>query len=489
MAAIINNPEPIDQRDPAYDELLSQLQGNILKGHGREETMNIFVRFDKDHVPDAKKWLSEFAKETLTSMKAQLRETEVFKRNKISGGLFAGIYFTAEGYRYLGYNPVGKFTDKPFVEGMQKQPLNDPPVREWDRGFRGGEWNEIHAMILLADQDQERMCAHAKEITEAIDAFGKIITIEYGHAIKNAAGDGIEHFGYVDGVSQPLFFTDEIDAFKKNNFGGHSHFNPWAPLDLVLVKDPFVTDEDAYGSYFVFRKLEENVREFKKAEEKLGKDLEKEANLAGLDFDPERAGAMLVGRFEDGTPVVLSKEDKMIGSGVANNFNYDSDKDGLKCPFHAHIRKTNPRGSGGFEPPEDEKKHIMARRGITYGIRQVNPEFEQSLAQMPTEGVGLLFMSFQKSIENQFQFIQINWANNAGFPKLPPGAPAIKPGIDAIIGQVDPTTPKPHLSHGHYAVDYGNGPLLPKSFSFELFVTMKGGEYFFAPSIPFLKSL
>jgi len=50
----------------------------------------------------------------------------------------------------------------------------------------------------------------------------------------------------------------------------------------------------------VFRKLEQNVWGFKKREEELAHDL-------GLkEEEEERAGALIVGRFEDGTPVTLS---------------------------------------------------------------------------------------------------------------------------------------------------------------------------------------
>ena len=37
---------PVDQNDPIYDSLFSNLQGNILKQHGRSYTTNIFLKFD-----------------------------------------------------------------------------------------------------------------------------------------------------------------------------------------------------------------------------------------------------------------------------------------------------------------------------------------------------------------------------------------------------------------------------------------------------------
>ncbi|MES2518387.1 MAG: Dyp-type peroxidase [Bacteroidota bacterium] len=460
----------IDQRDLQFHNLFSNLQGNILKGHGREHTTHIFVRFNGGRKLRARAWVRDFA-ERITSCQTQLKDTEVFKRNCVSGGMFVGFLLAAEGYDYFGHNTETNFPDAhAFRGGMaegsrtQKNSLNDPPQSQWELGFRDG----IHAMILLADADLNKMGNEARKIIKEIDGFGRILTVEYGNAIKNANGDGLEHFGYVDGISQPLFFKDEVDKYNKMNDNTNPlKFDPSASLDLVLVNDPLSPDADSFGSYFVFRKLEQNVRGFKTAEKRLADAL----RLQGE--DDERAGAMIVGRFEDGTPLTDSNMAGLIGSGIMNNFNYDSDQDGARCPFHAHIRKSNPRSSEG------DKKRIMARRGITYGHRNVSTDIELDFAQMPTKnaGVGLLFMSFQQSIENQFAFIQRSWVNNPNF--IQGGV-----GIDPIIGQDGIR----NVSTGAFPTIY-NDPNSMEVESFNSFVEMKGGEYFFAPSIPFLKNI
>jgi deferrochelatase/peroxidase EfeB len=58
-----------------------------------------------------------------------------------------------------------------------------------------------------------------------------------------------------------------------------------------------------------------------------------------------------------------------------------------QCPFHAYIRKANPRDSGDAQPDADERKHLMVRRGQTYGQRADVP-FDTSVpsAQRPTAG-------------------------------------------------------------------------------------------------------
>jgi Dyp-type peroxidase family len=453
----------IDQKDLAYRDLFSNLQGNILKAHGRNHTNNIFLQFKTNQQVEVKKWIKQFAEDKITSCKKQLKEIDLFKRNHVSGETFYNLYLSAEGYNYLGFDP-SKFSDPSFKKGMKNADLKDPIKDDWETGFN----NTIHAMILIADTDEvpNTLSKAAKAILKEIETFAEILTIEYGNAIRNANGDGLEHFGYVDGISQPLFFKDELDENKANSTA-NLKFDPKASVDLVLINDPFVHGQDAFGSYFVFRKLEPHVRSFKKAE----KELAHQIGLTGDDI--ERAGAMLVGRFEDGTPVTLSNEPDIIGSGNLNNFDYSNDLKGSKCPFHAHIRKSNPRRN------DDDKTHIMARRGITYGQRNVSTEIDPLPQQMPENGVGLLFMSFQRSIVNQFEFIQKNWVNNPGFPNQ-------NDGIDPLIGQDGVE----NISTGHFPKEFGlmsDSNMRKKSFN--SFVTLKGGEYFFAPSIAFLKNI
>src|SRR5262249_20727275 len=98
-----------------------------------------------------------------------------------------------------------------------------------------------------------------------------------------------------------------------------------------------------YGSFFVFRKLEQNVRGFRSALADL-------TRVLGPGSDVERAGAMAVGRFRDGTPIVPTTAP--TPGAELNNFTYAADdSSGKVCPFHAHIRKTNPRGDSPLGLP------------------------------------------------------------------------------------------------------------------------------------------
>jgi deferrochelatase/peroxidase EfeB len=85
-----------------------------------------------------------------------------------------------------------------------------------------------------------------------------------------------------DGVSQPRFFRGEKEE---------------TPPSIVLERDFLAGDADALGTYVVYRKPEQNVKAFRAAETAL-------AAALGLDpADRERAEAMIVGRFRDGTPL------------------------------------------------------------------------------------------------------------------------------------------------------------------------------------------
>jgi Dyp-type peroxidase family len=310
-----------------------------------------------------------------------------------------------------------------------------------------------------------------------MDKVATILHVEYGDAIRNSNKDGLEHNGYVDGVSQPLFLKDEVDEYVKQHDikrgvglpNDGFAFNPIKTPALVLLKDPYVKEnEGIYGSYFVFRKLEQEVRAFKKQESKIGT-----AIYGKHAEEKERAGAMLVGRFEDGTPIQVQGEDKLIGSGAFNNFNYESS--GGLCPHFAHIRKTNPRTVEGKNIYQFDD-HAMARRGIPYGHRNVNTELNEIQDdQFPVDGVGLLFMSYQQSIVTQFEVIQkranFNDASSSGFKDG---------GVDPVIGQ----TPK-----GINRTSYEFPDDALHSHQFDQHIHFKGGEYFFAPSMAYLDQL
>jgi hypothetical protein len=100
---------PINPEDSKYAQMLANLQGNILKSHGRDFTVHIFLRFTGKPVA-AKKWIADFTNRFVTSAFRQTQETREYKLNRISGRAFGNIYLSAEGYRKLGFS-VDQFVE------------------------------------------------------------------------------------------------------------------------------------------------------------------------------------------------------------------------------------------------------------------------------------------------------------------------------------------------------------------------------------------
>jgi deferrochelatase/peroxidase EfeB len=504
---------PIDPTNSQYVPLLAHLQGNILKSHGRDHTVNLFLTFQAGKKEAVERWIGFFSRRYVTSALRQYHESLEFKTNRLSGRIFGSLSLSASGYEYLEKD-LAAFVERRnpkltsnvrFTAGIKaaREELQDPDPEQWELNSGG---QQIHALVLLADEDRKRL----KDVLAIVlkDLKARNILEQWdqveGLALRDEHNQPLEHFGYRDGVSQPLFFTGEVTE-ERERFGT-SDWDPSASLSLALVPDPFAPSPLSFGSYLVFRKLEQDVLGFKRKEAELASRLAAAATANGLPkFNEERAGALAVGRFENGVPIVSAGSQQAEQFRDFNDFNYHDDQrvtpggpnpviEPLRCPFQGHIRKTNPRGDTrrvtlpalGLPIPEEvdeeERGRRITRRGITFGERTLNkegqlepPELqEDQTLNPPVQGpVGLLFQCYQASIPDQFGFMQVSWANNPNFP-----APGV--GIDPIIGQGNPDNPAQKWPPAYDSPD--NAEALP----FGGFVTMKGGEFFFTPSIPFL---
>lgn len=474
------NHFPVDPNDP----VLNDLQGNILKGHGRQFTFNLFLSFKPGKKNPVRNWIASFSKVFVTSAKKQLDETRRFHDERIPGSIFCALFLTAEGYAYLGVPTANTPTDPRFAKGMKASgpALHDPAPGTWSKGLNG-DAGTIHAMILVADADIHQARSLARAIRLSLADKADIVATERGVVLRNAKGEGIEHNNYVDGVSQPIFFDDERK--RDGQLLPIDQWDPSATPALMLVPDPGGKLGDAsMGSYFVFRKLEQNVRGFKTREKQVA------SSVFGFDPDPskwtpaqaekaELIGAWAVGRFEDGTPVVLHDEGQNPPLGhQENNFNYADPGSEGKCPFHAHIRKSGPRTDAagvGFN-----KGKRLVRRGIPFQdkarIREADGSLSDKPEEQPTNGVGLLFMCYVADIANQFEFVQEQWVNAPSFSH--PGT-----GKDPLIGQPADNTVY------HWPPAYGDTTHPRKDVRFGDFITMRGGAYFFAPCLSMLQSL
>jgi deferrochelatase/peroxidase EfeB len=205
-----------------------------------------------------------------------------------------------------------------------------------------------------------------------------------------------------------------------------------------------------------------------------------------------------------GDPLVGPGTERIAGIGpdaddLKNNaFTYSSDPNGTRCPFGAHIRRSNPRNgdlpSGvtglfarvirtlGFSATalrEDQvastRFHRVLRRGREYGTAV-------PLAQALTSGVGgddtgLQFVCLGANLARQFEFVQGAWLNGRKF--------------NGLRDENDPLVGNRRDAEGDVAVDTFSLPQdagpdrrvagLPQ------FVTVLGGAYFFLPGIRALR--
>ncbi|MBC1222655.1 Dyp-type peroxidase [Nostoc sp. UCD121] len=504
-----SNKESIDHTDKQYQDFLQDLQGNILKPHGREESVHIFLTFpnpskELQKTIALRQLIAQLATQDITSAKKQLDEADAYRENNVDGGIFVHFSLSSSGYKKLGFpeeiQPKGVNLQnrqeatpqklnidyaQVFQLGMKRRQyaLLDTPLSAWEPAYQ----SDIDALIIIAADNLTDVKNKESEITDKLRGIATIATVERGKKIYREFNNQekkavVEHFGFTDGVGDPRFTKQDLEKKEKGDTAKRLFS---APLNLVLVPDPLGTPNVSFGSFLIFRKLEQNVQGFKKAELELSKKL----GVSG-----ELAGAMAVGRFEDGTPLVLQGNG---GSKNLNDFDYSGDPVGLKCPFQAHLRKTNPRleSVGSFaENNEQELGHRIARRAVTYGGSL--SDFS-NLDKLPTGGVGLLFMCYQSDIWEQFEFIQRLWSNNPLFLKSDsPNSPNKnydRTGLDAVSGQSlleqsDPVIPEVPQPPENWLKERDQ-QTVKADVKFANFVKLKGGEYFFSPSISSLKNL
>jgi len=395
--------------------------------------------------------------------------------------------------------------DDPFVLGMQKRSdvlrdLGKNAVENWVEPFKSN--NEkgipIHGVIKIASDETEDVEKTTIEIINKATENGIIVLgLQKGTQIVNEEGKGIEHFGFRDGVSQPRFKF--IDDFSDNRV---FEVDEQPPKSFIL----FDLDGDLKwandGSFMVFRRLRQDVKAFWKF---------MEDNANGLGLTTEALAAKFVGRWKSGAPLALfpTNDPQSPESSENNDFTYfdevnenvSKDKQkiepGLRAPRFAHIRKVYPRSDGfatddntltGNPLPETNDPvndtHRILRRGSPYGPTREGHKNEEK--EKPIDR-GLLFICFQRDLDQQFEFIQQNWANNPQFPRGNP-IPPDGHGVDAIIGKVPGER---FVNLLEKIDDDGKNPVFKRikpTEGFEEWVTTTGGEYFFSPSLPALQN-
>jgi deferrochelatase/peroxidase EfeB len=455
---------PLDLSDPDASEFIGGIQGNILKGHARDHATHILIRF-KDDLNASRIWVRDFGGQFVTSAQAQQQQIQTFKVLG-DGKTFANFALSSSGYAALGLKRIP--ADERFKLGMKNSgdlKGTDPPPSTWEQSYQG----DLHALVILADQKEDRLASATAKVTDSLTAIAELIHVERGDRIVKKdprAGDlTLVHFGFADGISQPLAIRQDIDTEVARR--GRSHWDPGAPLRLLLSRDP----SGGWGSYLVFRKLEQDVAGFLKAEAALVAKL-------GLGGNPKLVEAFLVGRYRDGYPSISAQPEPDGSPG--NDFDFDNDRFGAVCPYQAHIRKTNPRGDlnsiGAGRPAlslDRERAFRIGRRGIPYG----SADYISGGAAPPSGGVGLLFVSVQSDLQN-FEILQAG-SDSSDFA-------TVGVGVDATIGRSSEPTPQKWIAPIDGSSTASDAEV---RFTFANFVTLRGGEYFFLPGMTFFERL
>ncbi|KAJ7590169.1 fungal peroxidase [Mycena floridula] len=442
---------------------LGNIQGDILIGMKKDK--ELFFFFHINDVPTFRSHLSADIHPLVTDV------TELLS-NDTQPATLVNIAFSQAGLNTLGV--TDQLGDSLFSAGQAAgaADLGDGPgagTGNWEPAFVTGT---IHGVLILASSTTDNINSQLASLQATL---GSSITESY-RLLGEARPDdqnGHEHFGFKDGISQPMI----------NGFNGVINGVPLFPTQSPAIdaghillgesgdrsmdsRPPWAKD----GSFLVFRQLKQLVPEF---------DNFLVANTPS-DMTPELLGARMVGRWKSGAPIFLSPhaDDPDLGNNSTrnNNFNYtSSDPDFIfesnqeRCPFSAHIRKTNPRADFTIQSPFPN--HII-RSGIPYGP-EVSPA--EAAAGVSTVERGLAFVAYQSDISVGFHTLQNVWANNQNFVfgKNISTNPGI--GFDPIIG----------ANQGAARNVTGLDPSSANGVITMLtdFVVSRGGEYFFSPPI------
>ena len=183
----------------------------------------------------------------------------------------------------------------------------------------------------------------------------------------------------------------------------------------------------------------------------------------------------LVGRWPGGAPLTLSPDHDDPQLSTAADFGYfHQDRDGLRCPIGAHVRRSHPRDSLDPNPgtPNSigiDKHHRLLRRGRKYG-EQMAPTAALAAPTGGEDERGLHFICLCANIERQFEFVQHTWVNS--------------PKFDGLYEDPDPL-----VAGGSRTFTVQAVPVRKRYQDLPAFVQTRGGGYFFLPGLSALRYL
>jgi Dyp-type peroxidase family len=443
---------------------LQDIQDNvvapILMRYGR----HIFVRFLDG--AKSRAWLRNMIK------RVNARQEEHGTRFTVN------IAFTYEGLKALGLSQrsLDSFPEA-FRAGARARAeavgdVGAHAPEHWEGGLGGPD---IHAMALVrTDSDEGREVA-TRFLQDEMETTGgveiRFIQDTKALAHENGIGSEGEHFGFADPISQPPIEGADTPSYPGD--GVQELDGRWRPLkagEFLLgyedeagpdgTQTPEPLELRRNGTYVVFRKLYQDVAAFRRYLATAAK------SLYGSDdqWHQELVAAKMMGRWRSGCPLDLSpeKDDPAIAADPQrrNNFTYADDDQGLRCPFGAHLRRSNPRATP-LKRATAVRRHRLLRRGVEYG-----PHLADGALQDDGVDRGIINIFINADIERQFEFVQKEWMKGGEFIGLDPNEQ------DPING-----------TGGEGSQMSVPGAKQPFLFDLPRFVTVKGGEYLFVPGL------
>jgi deferrochelatase/peroxidase EfeB len=424
------------------------------------------------------------------------------------------LAFTAAGLRALRVpeDVLGGFSAE-FVSGVAGHESRSRRLGDVDANAPANwAWGvgdaEPHVLIALFAQES-KLDAFASTLRTGLwsQAFVEISCLDTSNL------DNHEPFGFRDGISQPdidwgrkrelrgnkpsygdtiavgellLGYPNEYDRYTERPL-----VEPGGAADLLAAAedDPSKRDVARNGTYLVLRDLRQDVRGFWSFAQ------------------TEELASAFVGRTTEGEPLVPAAPGPIEGitkrnpSDPENNFTYEGDRDGTRCPYGAHIRRTNPRNgdfpavpSGpvetvaqmlGFRKSafhddliSSVRFHRILRRGREYG-EELPPEKARLPGPDGEKPRGLRFVCLNANIGRQFEFLQNAWIASDSF--------------NAMTGESDPLLGNRGPAPGGRATDTfvlnRERSARRRVTGLPRFVTVTGGAYFLLPGLRSLRYL
>jgi Dyp-type peroxidase family len=521
--------ESSDTLEPILDT--REIQGNILAGFNKDHQS--LLGFTIQDAAMAKRWIGLISSYISTLFEVyhfnKLFKSVRQRLEKEPPGLVAtwtNIAFSYPALKKLveDLDKVDSYLDHRFKAGLisRSQALGDPVDTTAEGNYNnwvvGGPKSHVDIFVIMASDQVESLQlqvqllkdkANQHNLTKVYEETGHDLSF-YGREEKR----GREHFGFRDGISQPGIrgrISDNADDYLTSRpspptddsalpeFGRNGR--PLiAPGEFVLgyptqnenhprmanPAEPF-PDFLRNGSYLVFRRLRQDVEGFENFVKRESSRISELPGFSGMNTDKFKS--ILVGRWPSGAPLSLSpnQDDPELAKDRNRNnaFGYANDLHGHRTPIISHIRKVNTRDlATDIGGPSKTLRRRILRRGIPFGV-PLDYARHESIA----EDRGLLFLSYQACIEDQFEFLVTRWMNSITNPTNAPSPGGHDSGFDLVVGQ----NPLDRVRYAHIQTTMDSeiveGGITTKGLNILDWVIPTGGGYFFSPSISSLRNI